>query len=105
MTIELLCLLANLIVAGDGCGITCKKFSNVLASGSLLRVVMLMFCYCCVGGHADLAQDVFLNCSSVGVEESIVNALHRLRTNHGSAVSILRFTRMVRSQSTLQRLL
>jgi hypothetical protein len=30
----------------------------------------------------------FLNCTSVGVEESIVNALHRLRTNHGSAVSI-----------------
>jgi hypothetical protein len=60
MTIELLCLLANLIVAGDGCGIICKKFSNVLASGSFLQVLMLMFCYCCVGGHDDLLeQDVF----------------------------------------------
>jgi hypothetical protein len=61
MTIELLCLLANFIVAGVGCGITCKKFSNVLASESFLQVLMLMFCYCCAGGHADLllAQDVF----------------------------------------------
>jgi hypothetical protein len=36
----------------------------------------------------------------VGVEESILNALYRLRITDP-----LRFTRVVRSQSTLQRLL
>jgi hypothetical protein len=39
----------------------------------------------------------------VGVERSIVNALHRLRIT--DQLFILRFTRVVRSQSTLQRLL
>jgi hypothetical protein len=40
----------------------------------------------------------------VGVEESIVNALYRLRITD-QLLKILRFTRVVRSQSTLQRLL
>jgi hypothetical protein len=33
---ELLCLLADLMVAGDGYSITCKKFNGVLASEDLL---------------------------------------------------------------------
>jgi hypothetical protein len=41
----------------------------------------------------------------VGVEVPIVNALYLLVTNHGSAVWILRFTRVVRSQSTVEGLL
>jgi hypothetical protein len=41
----------------------------------------------------------------VGVEVPIVNALYLLVTDHGSAVSILRFTRVVRSQSTVQGVL
>jgi hypothetical protein len=39
----------------------------------------------------------------VGVEESIVNALYRLRVTD-QLFEILRFTRVVRSQSTLQHL-
>jgi hypothetical protein len=41
----------------------------------------------------------------VGVEVLILSALYLLVTDHGSAVWILRFTRVVRSQSTVQGLL
>jgi hypothetical protein len=46
----------------------------------------------------------FFKFHRIGVEESIVNALYRLRITD-QLFKILRFKRVVRSQSALQRLL